>query len=115
MTDDEKRRLRIDLEIEREKAEGNVRALRQALKGMSDSLMATGEWLSSTARSLDVSQLKQAFYSRTLAMYIDVFENEDFRAAMDYDKMIALREEFIQGQMRLDELSARIREMKATA
>ena len=115
MTDDQKRRQRIELMLDLEKAEEDAKALRHALKTETDNLAAVGEWLEESVRSIRVDEPGTELYSRRLVRHVDIVKDPRFRESMNFERVIDLREQFIAAQKRHEELAARHRELKATA
>lgn len=113
MTDDQKYRQRVELMIEFEKAKDNTNALRNALKAEADSVSAVAEWIENAAHSLNVSKLGSEFFSRRISDHVNILEDARFRESMNLDRAASLREEFIAAQLRMEELAARLREIKA--
>ena len=114
MTDDQKRRQRIELMLDLEKAEEDAKALRTALKSETDSLSAVAEWLDEASRSINVSQLSDEFFSRTMSQHVDIAQPR-FSASLNFAHLVELRGQFISAQKRVEELAARNRELKAPA
>ena len=64
MTEDQKRRQRIELTMDFEKAQENAAALRHALKTESDNLSVFAEWLYDSARSINLQTMGSEFFSK---------------------------------------------------
>jgi hypothetical protein len=113
MTDDQKRRQRVELTIDLEKAQENASALRHALKTESDNLSVVAEWLHNSARSINLHTMGSEFYSNKVSDHVDVLEDERFRKSMNFDSVVELRDQLVSAQRRVEELAARLREIKA--
>jgi hypothetical protein len=115
MTDEQRRRQRVELMLDLETAEEGAAALRNALKSKADKLNVMAEWLSTTARSIDAAKLEAIFFSNTLHSHVNVLKDVTYQEAMNYEEIVNLREEYISAQKRVEELGARCRELKASA
>ncbi len=112
MTDDDKRKQRGELMVDLEDAQAHTAALRIALKGESDKLSAVAEWLQEASRSINVDDLNDQFFSRTMGRSVNISEDRQFREALNMDRVVDLRNQSIAAQKRVVELAARLRALR---
>jgi len=115
MTDDQKRKQRGELMVDLEDAQAHAAALCVALKGESDKLSAVAEWVHEASRSINVHDLGDEFFSRTMSRRVNIAKDQQFRETLNIDHIISLRNEAIAAQKRVEELAARLRQLKSVA
>lgn len=113
MTEDQKKRLRVEAHIALEDAREEASALRQKAKVASDSLNAICEWLSRCSRAFD-PQFETRFNCKALIAFVDI-NDQRFRDAMDFDSVIELRDQLVNAHGRVEELTSRLMEVKSSS
>ncbi len=113
MTDDQKRKQRGELMVDLEDAQAMQQHCALRSRVNADKLSAVSEWLHEASRLVNVHDLGDEFFSRTMSRRVNVAKDQQFRETLNIDHIVALRNEAIAAQERVEELAARLRELKA--
>ncbi|MEA2257383.1 MAG: hypothetical protein QOJ51_208 [Acidobacteriaceae bacterium] len=107
MTDDDKRRQKGDLLLSFQEAVDNLAAQEEELRRYRDVMTGIVDWLTGVQKQLPREGDLPTYFSRALAMHINVLADPVFKKAMDIANMQSMYDQYVSAHKRVWELRER--------